>query len=145
MLSSSTISPVSSDTLPVESPKPFRTSWSVLPFVLVHLACVAVFFVPFQWPYVALCLALYYGRMFFVTAGYHRYFSHRTFHTSRVAQFLFAVAGNSAVQRGPLWWASHHRHHHVHSDRPGDASARAIVRLHPDLGPDFLFWHSSLI
>ncbi len=49
--------------------------------------------------------------------------------TSRIArsrrraplQLVFALLGASAVQRGPLWWAAHHRHHHAHSDRPGDA------------------------
>ncbi|MDH4172803.1 MAG: acyl-CoA desaturase, partial [Betaproteobacteria bacterium] len=60
-------------------------------------------------------------RMFAITAFYHRYFSHRAFRTSRVMQFVFALLGASAVQRGPLWWASHHRHHHAHADRPEDS------------------------
>ena len=59
--------------------------------------------------------------MFAVTAFYHRYFSHRAFRTSRATQLVFALIGASAVQRGPLWWASHHRHHHAHSDTPQDA------------------------
>jgi stearoyl-CoA desaturase (delta-9 desaturase) len=63
--------------------------------------------------------------MFAITGFYHRYFSHRAFRTSRAAQLVFALLGASAVQRGPLWWASHHRHHHAHADRPEDAhSAR---------------------
>jgi stearoyl-CoA desaturase (delta-9 desaturase) len=66
-------------------------------------------------------VALYALRMFAVTAFYHRYFAHRAFKTSRALQLLFALLGASAVQRGPLWWAAHHRHHHAHSDRPGDA------------------------
>jgi stearoyl-CoA desaturase (delta-9 desaturase) len=70
-------------------------------------------------------VALFALRMFAVTAFYHRYFSHRAFRASRAAQFVFAVLAASAVQRGPLWWASHHRHHHAHSDRPADShSAR---------------------
>jgi stearoyl-CoA desaturase (delta-9 desaturase) len=63
---------------------------------------------------------LYAVRMFAITAFYHRYFSHRAFKTSRAAQFLFALLGASAVQRGPLWWAAHHRQHHAHSDRQDD-------------------------
>ena len=63
---------------------------------------------------------LFVVRMFAITGFYHRYFSHRTFKTSRVAQFIFAVLGASAVQRGPIWWAAHHRHHHAHSDKEQD-------------------------
>jgi stearoyl-CoA desaturase (delta-9 desaturase) len=58
--------------------------------------------------------------MFAITGFYHRYFSHRSFRTSRAAQFAFALLGASAVQRGPIWWAAHHRHHHAYSDRPED-------------------------
>ncbi|HMI38167.1 MAG TPA: acyl-CoA desaturase, partial [Steroidobacteraceae bacterium] len=59
-------------------------------------------------------------RMFAITGFYHRYFSHRTFKTSRVGQFVFGLLGASAVQRGPVWWAAHHRHHHANSDRESD-------------------------
>ena len=65
-------------------------------------------------------MAGYAIRMFAITGFYHRYFSHRTYNTSRFTQFLFALAGNSAVQRGPLWWAAHHRQHHRHSDQIED-------------------------
>jgi stearoyl-CoA desaturase (delta-9 desaturase) len=58
--------------------------------------------------------------MFFVTAGYHRYFSHRTFRTSRPMQLFFAVAAMTSSQKGVLWWASHHRTHHRLSDGAGD-------------------------
>ena len=69
---------------------------------------------------VAAAVSLYLLRMFAITGFYHRYFSHRTFKTSRAAQFVFALLGASAVQRGPIWWAAHHRHHHAHSDRHDD-------------------------
>ena len=59
-------------------------------------------------------------RMFAITGFYHRYFSHCAFRTSRPAQFAFACLGASAAQRGPLWWVSHHRHHHAHSDAADD-------------------------
>lgn len=99
-----------------------RIDWlRVLPFVAIHLGCVAVFWVGTSTVAVAVAVALYAVRMFAVTAFYHRYFSHRAFRTSRAAQFAFAVVGASAVQRGPLWWASHHRHHHAHSDDPDDS------------------------
>ena len=61
-----------------------------LPFFLVHLASLLIFFFPFRWYYLLTCLGLLVVRMFFVTAGYHRYFSHRSFKTSRVFQFVIA-------------------------------------------------------
>lgn len=92
----------------------------VIPFIGLHLMCLGVFFVGWSWFAVGFAVALYLIRMFAITGFYHRYFSHRTFKTSRLAQFLFAVLGNSAAQRGPLWWAAHHRHHHRHSDTDDD-------------------------
>lgn len=91
------------------------------PFISVHLGCLLVFFVDFSWWAVTLCLFLYVIRMFGITAGFHRYFSHRSFKTSRVFQFVLGVIATAAAQRGPLWWAAHHRHHHKHSDQPEDA------------------------
>ena len=67
-----------------------------------------------------LVLALLFVRMFFVTAGYHRYFSHRSFKTSRVFQFVIAFMAMTSSQKGVLWWAAHHRHHHRHSDQELD-------------------------
>lgn len=98
-----------------------RVDWPrIVPFALLHLACGAVVWVGWSPVAVAVAVALYVIRMFAITAFYHRYFSHRTFKTSRAMQFLFGVLGNSAVQRGPLWWAAHHREHHLHSDTEED-------------------------
>jgi stearoyl-CoA desaturase (delta-9 desaturase) len=93
----------------------------VIPFVLLHLACLCVFWVGFSWFALGFAIALYVVRMFAVTGFYHRYFSHKAFRTTRFFQFILAVIGASAVQRGPLWWASHHRHHHINSDEIDDA------------------------
>jgi len=89
-------------------------------FILMHVAALAVFRVPFSWGLVWLCLGLYWLRMFAITAGYHRYFAHRSYKTSRVFQFLLAFIGASSLQKGPLWWAGHHRHHHRFSDQEED-------------------------
>jgi stearoyl-CoA desaturase (delta-9 desaturase) len=98
-----------------------RVEWlRALPFLLLHLACAAVIWVGWSWTALAVAIALYLVRMFAITAFYHRYFSHRAFETSRAAQFAFALLGNSAVQRGPLWWAAHHREHHQNSDTEAD-------------------------
>ena len=92
-----------------------------VPFLILNLSVLFIFVVGVSWIAVATAVFLYVVRMFGITAGYHRYFSHRTYKASRAMQFVIAVVGNSAVQRGPLWWASHHRHHHAHSDTPEDA------------------------
>ena len=98
-----------------------KLDWKrTMPFILLHGGCLAVFWVGWSWTAVIAAVLLYFVRMFAITAFYHRYFSHRTFRTSRVGQFIFAVMGNSAMQRGPLWWAANHRHHHQHSDQKED-------------------------
>jgi stearoyl-CoA desaturase (delta-9 desaturase) len=86
----------------------------------MHAACLLVFWVPLSASVVVLCAAGYVVRMWAITAGYHRYFSHRSFKTSRAFQFVLAVIGTSAMENGPIWWASWHRHHHRHTDTPLD-------------------------
>ena len=89
-------------------------------FILIHVGCIAVLFVGFSWFAVGVAVLLYVSRMFFITAFYHRYFSHKSYRVTRPVQFLMAVAGCTAGQRGPLWWASHHREHHLKSDTHQD-------------------------
>ena len=92
----------------------------VIPFIILHLSCFMIFFVGFSWTAFVVCMSLFAIRMFAITGFYHRYFSHKTFRTSRFVQCLFAMIGATAVQRGPLWWAAHHRGHHMHSDTTED-------------------------
>jgi stearoyl-CoA desaturase (delta-9 desaturase) len=92
----------------------------IAPFVVLHGMCLGVIWVGWSWVAVATASVLYFVRMFAITGFYHRYFSHKTFRTNRFWQFIFAVIGNSAVQRGPLWWASHHRLHHRFADTDED-------------------------
>jgi stearoyl-CoA desaturase (delta-9 desaturase) len=90
-------------------------------FGLVHVvALVGILAGGWSWSGFALAIGVYYARMVVVTAGYHRYFSHRAFRTSRIFQFLLAVGAQSAAQSSVLWWASHHRWHHRYSDTPRD-------------------------
>ena len=84
------------------------------------LAIVGVTITGFSLWGVALALMFYLPRMFFVTGAYHRYFSHRSFKTSRWFQFVLALGATCTGQKGPLWWAAHHRIHHKLSDAPGD-------------------------
>ena len=101
---------------------PDRVDWMrCIPFIILHAGCLGVIW--WGWSPFAVWTAviLYFLRMFAVTGIYHRYFSHKTYSTSRFGQFLLALWGGTTVQRGPLWWAYHHRHHHQHSDDPEDA------------------------
>ncbi len=111
-----------------------RFDWArLLPFIGLHLGCLGVLWVGVSTTAVLVAAVLYALRMFAITGFYHRYFSHNAFRTSRAAQLVFAVLGAAAVQRGPLWWASHHRHHHANSDRAADA--------HSPLQHGFLWSH----
>ena len=108
---------------PAVEPRPPQTETSrlsnwlgVLAFVLLHVACLAVWWTGTSPVALALCGVCYLVRMFGITAGYHRYFAHRSYKTSRAFQFVLACLGCSALQKGPLWWVGHHRHHHLHAD-----------------------------
>ena len=93
---------------------------SALPFVLIHLGCAAAIWSGITWQAVVICVALYWLRMFAIGAGYHRYFSHRSYSAGRVFQFILAVLAQSSAQKSILWWAAKHRHHHLHSDTSRD-------------------------
>ena len=93
---------------------------SAIPFVLVHLACFGAIWTGITWEAVALCIGLYWLRIFAIGAGYHRYFSHRAYSTSRVFQFVLAFLAQTTTQKSVLWWAAKHRHHHLHSDTAHD-------------------------
>lgn len=88
--------------------------------VLLHFGTVLAFWRGADAGLVVMAAAFYFVRMFAITAGYHRYFAHRSFKTSRAFQFLLAFLGTAATQKGPLWWAASHRKHHRYSDTPLD-------------------------
>ncbi len=91
-----------------------------LPYIALHLACFSVLYVGWSAFAVTMAIVLYLIRMFAITAFYHRYFSHKAFKTSRIMQFIFAALGATAIQRGALWWAAHHRIHHATADKETD-------------------------
>jgi stearoyl-CoA desaturase (delta-9 desaturase) len=109
----------------------------VIPFLLVHAACCAALWTGVTWEAVVLGLVLYWLRMFGITAGYHRYFSHRSYATSRVFQFILACLAQSSAQKSVLWWAAKHRHHHLFSDTEHD--------VHSPRHTGFLFAHVGWI
>ena len=105
---------------------------TTIPFVLVHLACFGAIWTGVSLQALWVAVALYFIRMWAITAGYHRYFSHRSYKTNRVMQFLIAFLGQTSAQRGAIWWAAVHRHHHLHSDTPEDVHSPGL----------FGFWYS---
>ncbi len=110
------------------------TDWlRILPFIVLHLGCFGVIWVGWSPVAVVVAVFLYFLRMFAITGFYHRYFSHKAFKLNRTWQFLFALLGNASAQRGPLWWAAHHRHHHRYADQEKD--------VHSPLQKGFLYSH----
>jgi stearoyl-CoA desaturase (Delta-9 desaturase) len=93
---------------------------SAIPFVIVHLGCLAAIWTGITWQALAIGVALYWLRIFAIGAGYHRYFSHRAYATSRTFQFILALLAQTTAQKSVIWWASKHRHHHLHSDTGED-------------------------
>jgi len=93
---------------------------AVAAFWGVHAACLLAFYTGVTWSAFLVCVTLYWLCMFGITAGYHRYFAHRSFKTGRVFQFVLALLGTLSVQKGVLWWAANHRVHHRFSDQEGD-------------------------
>jgi len=96
------------------------------PIFLMHVLACGVFLTGFSWTALVAMLVTYVVRVFALTAGFHRYFSHRAFKTSRVFQFVLAWVGTSSAQLGPMWWAANHRHHHQHSDQPEDIHSPVV-------------------
>jgi stearoyl-CoA desaturase (delta-9 desaturase) len=94
--------------------------WEFSTLAFMHLGCLAVVWVGWSWTAISLALLFYVARAFGLTGFFHRYFSHRAFKTSRWFQFLGGLLGTLALQKGPLWWAAHHREHHRRADLEGD-------------------------
>ncbi|HLJ70624.1 MAG TPA: fatty acid desaturase [Roseiarcus sp.] len=108
---------------------------SAIPFILAHLACFAAVWTGVTWRAAALALALYWIRIFAIGAGYHRYFSHRAYETSRIFQFVLAFMAQTTAQKSVLWWAAKHREHHLHSDTELDVhSPRQTGLLYSHVG-----------
>jgi stearoyl-CoA desaturase (delta-9 desaturase) len=110
---------------------------AAIPFLIVHLAAFAAIWTGVTLEAVLACIGLYVVRMIIVTAGYHRYFSHRSFKTSRVGQFVLAFLAQTSLQRGVIWWAAIHRHHHLHSDTELD--------VHSPIHRSFFYSHVGWI
>lgn len=103
-------------------------------FAVVHLLPLGALWTGATWFDWVVCAVLYFGRMFWITGGYHRYFSHKSYKTSRWFQFVIAFMAQTSAQKGALWWAAHHRHHHRYSDQPEDPHSMKL----------YGFWYSHI-
>jgi len=122
----------------IDAPVTSKVEWSwdvLIPYVLFHLGCFGVVVTGFSRTGIELFCVCFLVRMFGLSVGYHRYFAHRSFKTSRTMQFVLALLGSLSFERGPLWWAETHRHHHRHADTPDD--------LHSPRYHGFLYSHSG--
>ena len=109
--------------------------WKTVPFWAVHVvALLGIVLSGWSWVGLGIAAASYFFRIFFVTAGYHRYFSHRSYKTSRAFQFILAFFAQTSVQKGVLWWAAHHRDHHKYADGTGDPHSPRLDGL----------WHAHM-
>src|SRR5690242_7940745 len=113
-------SKVAPDATPAAEGRSFGQFFNAVGIVLIHIGTVYAFWRGAGWGLVGMAIVFYFVRMFAVTGVYHRYFSHRTYKTSRLFQFLLAFLGTTATQKGPIWWASAHRRHHKYSDTEKD-------------------------
>lgn len=124
-------SPILAQTI---SPESKQIQWlRIIPFIVLHFACLGIFYVGVSGFAVIFMLLFYLIRMFSITAFFHRYLSHKTFQTSRIVQFVFVLIGTMSAQRGPLWWAAHHRYHHRFTDTEHDPHSST-----------YGFWYSHL-
>jgi stearoyl-CoA desaturase (delta-9 desaturase) len=98
----------------------------VVPFIMIHVGCLFAILTGVSWVAFITALLLYWVRGISISAFYHRYFSHRTFKTGRISQFIFALFGASAMQKGPLWWAAYHRNHHRYADQIEDVHSPVV-------------------
>ncbi len=103
-----------------------RIGLSLAPLISVHLALFAIPFVSVTIVSMIILFVMTRISGLGITVGFHRYLSHHAFKTSRVFQFLMAVAGCTALQKGPLWWVIHHREHHKHSDTEQDVHSPVV-------------------
>lgn len=111
--------------------------WGNVPFAVLHLGCLLVFVVGWSPLAVGIAVFFLFIRTFALTAGYHRYFSHRSFKTSRIFQFILAFTGMCAFQKDPMWWAAHHRDHHRFADRDKD--------VHSPVSKNFFWAHMGWV
>ena len=107
------------------------------PFVIVHLCLFGVIWTGVSATDFAALGIIYLVQMTAVTVGYHRYFSHKTFKTGRLFQFILAFLAQTTAQKGVLWWAAHHRDHHKHSDTEHD--------VHSPVTQGFVYAHLAWI
>src|SRR3546814_11827994 len=122
---------------PLENRRIDPSSWPMLTlFVAFHVGCFAAIWTGISWGTFALCMALYFVRIFGITAGYHRYFSHKAYKTGRVFQFVLAWIAQASLQSGALWWAAKHRDHHRNRSEERRVGKECVSTCNSRWSPD---------
>lgn len=62
-----------------------------------------------------------------ISSGYHRYFSHRSFHTHPSYALIVHVLGLFSGAGPALTWAAAHRQHHAFPDKEGDPHSVKLI------------------
>ena len=92
----------------------------LFPIIGSLLAIILLFFGYGGWFEIGVFLLMYSVTMIGVEVGFHRYFTHKSFTTSKFVEIILAVLGSMSGQGGVLWWAAVHRNHHRYSDKDLD-------------------------
>lgn len=93
---------------------------SLTPIIGVAGTAAYTYFFGFEWWMLALLLVTYLMVGLSICAGYHRYFSHKSYECAAIIQYFYAICGAMAHQNSILAWASRHRAHHTHVDTDWD-------------------------
>ena len=90
------------------------------PFIAAWAAYSALQTQGFAWPEAVTFLLLYLATGISITAGYHRYYAHRSYDCARGVQLFYLIFGAAAYQHTVIRWASDHRYHHRYVDQNAD-------------------------
>ena len=117
---------------------------TILPFAGVILAIVSLWGTAFTVTDASLALGFYVFTGLGVTIGYHRLFTHGSFHARRGLKIALALGGSMAMEGSLIGWCAIHRRHHAYSDKEGDPHSP-----HLDEGPGVRgvvkgLWHAHM-
>jgi stearoyl-CoA desaturase (delta-9 desaturase) len=106
----------------VESQILHRINWPTVIFLTsIHvLSIYGIFTTELKIPTLMVGIFTYFFGGLGITAGYHRYWAHRSYEASWPAKILLLIMGTSAMEGSVIWWARDHRAHHRFSDTDKD-------------------------
>lgn len=104
-----------------------EVNWGPALFLIIYQV-VLIIALPFyfyycdfpSWGMFISAFILLYATGMSITAGYHRYYSHRSFKTNNIIETILLFLGSMAAQGSALRWSFDHRRHHAHVDTDND-------------------------